>query len=77
MIVARGPWARACLSDRPRLAYAVHGRGGRSCPCVLDAMDEDNPAGMSFVRARGVGDHFEEDARAQLDAFRPGFDHDA
>lgn len=36
----------------------------------LDAMGEDNPAWMSFVRARGVGDHVEEDARAQLEAFR-------
>jgi len=43
----------------------------------LDAMDEDNPAWMSFVRARGVGDHVEEDARAQLDTFRRGFDHNA
>jgi predicted nucleotidyltransferase len=41
----------------------------------LDAMDEDNPAWMSFVRARGIGDHVEEDAGAQLDAFRQGFDH--
>ncbi|MGA8440380.1 MAG: hypothetical protein WB762_29640 [Candidatus Sulfotelmatobacter sp.] len=41
----------------------------------LAAMNEDNPAWMSFVRARGVGDHVEEDARAQLDAFREGFDH--
>ena len=31
---------------------------------------------MSFVQARGVGDHVEEDARAQLGAFRQGFDHD-
>jgi len=43
----------------------------------LDAMHEDNPAWMSFVRARGVGDHVEEDARAQLDTFRRGFDHNA
>jgi predicted nucleotidyltransferase len=43
----------------------------------LDAMDEDNPAWMSFVRARGVGDHVEQDARAQLDTFRQGFDHKA
>lgn len=41
----------------------------------LDTMDEANPAWMSFVRARGVGDHVEEDARAQLDTFRRGFDH--
>jgi hypothetical protein len=43
----------------------------------LDAMHEDNPAWMSFVRVRGVGDHVEEDARAQLDVFRRGFDYDA
>jgi predicted nucleotidyltransferase len=36
----------------------------------LAAMNENNPAWMSFVRARGVGDHVEEDARAQLDAIR-------
>jgi predicted nucleotidyltransferase len=40
----------------------------------LDVMHEDSPAWMSFVRARGVGDHVEEDARAQLDTFRRGFD---
>jgi len=40
----------------------------------LAAMNENNPAWMSFVRARGVGDHVEEDARAQLDAFRKGFE---
>ena len=40
----------------------------------LAAMNENNPAWMSFVRARGVGDHVEEDARAQLDTFRKGFD---
>jgi len=40
----------------------------------LAAMNENNAAWMSFVRARGVGDHFEEDARAQLDTFRKGFD---
>jgi predicted nucleotidyltransferase len=40
----------------------------------LDVMHEDNPAWMSFVRARGVGDHVEEDARAQLDTFRRGFE---
>jgi len=43
----------------------------------LDAMDEDNPAWMSFVRARGIGDHVEEYARAQLDTFRQGFNHQA
>jgi predicted nucleotidyltransferase len=40
----------------------------------LAAMNENNPAWMSFVRARGVGDHVEEDARAQLDAFRKAFE---
>ncbi|MGA7634391.1 MAG: hypothetical protein WCB11_26805 [Terriglobales bacterium] len=40
----------------------------------LDAMNEVNPAWMAFVRARGVGDHVEEDARAQIDTFRQGFD---
>jgi hypothetical protein len=39
----------------------------------LAAMNENNPAWMSFVRARGVGDSVEEDVRAQLDAFRKGF----
>jgi len=41
----------------------------------LAAMNENNPAWMSFVRARGVGDHVEEDARAQLGAFQQGFSH--
>jgi hypothetical protein len=40
----------------------------------LDAMNEVNPAWMAFVRARGVGDHVEEDARAQIDTCRQGFD---
>ncbi|HVR26493.1 MAG TPA: hypothetical protein VMU26_24590 [Candidatus Polarisedimenticolia bacterium] len=40
----------------------------------LAAMNEDNPAWMSFVRPRGVGDRIEQDARAQLDTFRKGFD---
>jgi predicted nucleotidyltransferase len=40
----------------------------------LAAMSENHPAWMSFVRARGVGEHVEEDARAQLDAFRRGFE---
>src|SRR6202161_1517087 len=43
----------------------------------LEAMNEANPAWMAFVRARGVGDHVEEDARAQLDTFRRGFDRHA
>ena len=37
-----------------------------------NAMDRANPAWMSFVRARGLGEHVEEDARAQLDTFTPG-----
>ena len=41
----------------------------------LAAMNENNPAWMSFVRARGVGDHVEEEARAQLGAFHQGFSH--
>lgn len=40
----------------------------------LETMNEDNPTWMTFVRARGVGDHVEEDARKQLGAFRRGFD---
>jgi predicted nucleotidyltransferase len=40
----------------------------------LETMDEDNPRWMAFVRAKGVGDHLEEDARKQLGAFRQGFD---
>lgn len=40
----------------------------------LEAMTEDSPTWMTFVRARGVGDHVEEDARKQLDTFRRGFD---
>jgi hypothetical protein len=36
---------------------------------------EDNPAWMSFVRARGVGHDVEEDARVQLAAFQQGFSH--
>lgn len=40
----------------------------------LGTMNEDNPNWMTFVRARGVGDHVEEDARKQLEAFRRGFD---
>jgi predicted nucleotidyltransferase len=39
--------------------------------------NEDNPAWMAFVRARGVGDHVEEDARNQLETFRRGFDQNA
>jgi hypothetical protein len=40
----------------------------------LDAMHEDNPGWLSFVRARGVGNHVEEDPRAHLDTFRRGLD---
>ena len=40
----------------------------------LETMTEDNPTWMIFVRARGVGDHVEEDARKLLEAFRRGFD---
>lgn len=40
----------------------------------LEAMTENNPTWMTFVRARGVGDHIEEDARKQLGTFRRGFD---
>jgi predicted nucleotidyltransferase len=40
----------------------------------LEAMTEDNPTWMTFVRARGVGDHVEDDAREQLRTFRRGFD---
>jgi predicted nucleotidyltransferase len=43
----------------------------------LEVMNEANPAWMAFVRARGVGDHVEEDARAQLDTFRRAFDRNA
>jgi len=33
---------------------------------------------MNVLRScQSVGDHVEEDARAQLDTFRIGFDHDA
>lgn len=40
----------------------------------LDAMNEEKPVWMVFVRARGVGDNVEEDAGKQLDTFRRGFD---
>ena len=44
---------------------------------VVDAflaiMNEGVPGWMPFVRARGVGDQVEEDAKAQLEAFRRGF----
>jgi predicted nucleotidyltransferase len=40
----------------------------------LEAMTEDNPTWMTFVRARGVGDHVEDDTREQLRTFRRGFD---
>ena len=41
--------------------------------CFLEAMHQDGPSWIAFVRARGFGDHREEDARAQLDAFALGF----
>jgi predicted nucleotidyltransferase len=40
----------------------------------LEAMTEHSPTWMTFVRARGVGDHVQEDARKQLVTFRRGFD---
>jgi len=43
----------------------------------LAAMNEDNPAWMSFVRARGVGDQIDEDARDQLKTLRRGFEENA
>jgi len=52
-----------CADDEAQIVYAF-----------LDAMNEANPAWMAFVRTRGVGEHVEEDARAQLDTFRRGFD---
>ncbi len=52
-----------CSNDEARIVYKF-----------LDAMNEANPSWMAFVRARGVGEHVEEDARAQLDTFRRGFD---
>ena len=52
-----------CSNDEAQIVYKF-----------LDAMNEANPAWMAFVRARGVGEHVEEDARAQLDTFRRGFD---
>src|SRR5580658_9010110 len=45
-----------CADDDAQIVYKF-----------LDAMNEVNPAWMAFVRARGVGDHVEEDARAQID----------
>jgi hypothetical protein len=41
----------------------------------FEAMDEKPPLWMAFVRARSIGDTPEEDARAQLAAFRQGFGH--
>jgi predicted nucleotidyltransferase len=41
----------------------------------LEAMNEDNPAWIALVRARGVGNNVEEDARKQLETFRRGFDY--
>lgn len=42
----------------------------------LETLTKDNPTWMTFVRARGVGDHVEEDARKQLEVFRRGFNLD-
>jgi predicted nucleotidyltransferase len=55
-----------CADDEVQIVYTF-----------LDAMNEINPAWMAFVRARGVGDHVEEDARAQIDTFRQGFERKA
>jgi predicted nucleotidyltransferase len=55
-----------CKEEETRI---VHG--------FLKEMNVKNPAWMAFVRARGVGDHVEEDARKQLDTLRRGFDVDA
>lgn len=41
----------------------------------LQAMDEKPPLWMAFVRAHSIGDTPEEDAHAQLEAFRKGFAH--
>ena len=55
-----------CTDDDAQIVYKF-----------FDAMNEVNPAWMAFVRARGVGDHVEEDARAQIDTFRQGFKRNA
>lgn len=55
-----------CKDDEVQIVYAF-----------LEAMNEAKPAWMAFVRARGVGDHVEQDARAQLETFRRGFDRNA
>jgi hypothetical protein len=54
-----------CKEEETRI---VHG--------FLAEMNEEHPAWMAFVPARGVGDHVEEDARKQLDTFRRGFEAD-
>ena len=60
---------------KPRRVPSDTATGWRSyVNAFLAAMNENNPAWMAFVRARGVGDHVEEDARAQLDAFRKRFE---
>jgi predicted nucleotidyltransferase len=41
----------------------------------FSAIDDAKPGWMSFVRARSLGDHAEEDARAELKAFKQGFDN--
>jgi len=55
-----------CADDEVQIVHAF-----------LEAMNEANPAWMAFVRARGVGDHAEEDARTQIDTFRQGFERNA
>jgi len=54
-----------CKEEETRIVYRF-----------LEQMNEENPAWMAFVRARGVGDHVEEDARKHLDTFRRGFEVD-
>lgn len=39
----------------------------------LQALEEKPPRWMAFVRARGMGDSLEEDARAQIETFKSGF----
>ena len=38
----------------------------------LETMTADNPTWMTFVRARGVGDHVEEDARKAVGRLSTG-----
>jgi predicted nucleotidyltransferase len=57
-------------SDLRRLS---NGEEAAVVAAFLRTMDEKPPAWMAFVRARSLGDTPEEDARAQLEAFRQGF----